>query len=991
MIIKALTYRYYFLINVPKIHTELLWQLTFLFIGLVIIYFTAIFFFRNKISATGRKVKKRKTELSPMISEFLFYEDNGLKEDKSNYVTLKIEIRELLKNDFNRKVLTEILLDLQKDVSGDTQKRVFSLYQDLGLDKDAFEKLKSSKWQVISKGILELTNMQVVDSYMFIIKFINDRRSTLRQQAEIATVTLRPEGIAFFLDTTKYRISEWQQLKLLDAMRNLEGFSPPRFKLWLTSRNKHVVLFALKLVKYFNQNDCNASLIELLKHKNNQIREEAIKCIKEFNVVAARDILKLIFWKSNTVVKIAVLDAIAYLGNESDIEFLKKVENKEFNFSVKSKALSAINAISPESIMPTEGLQNLDMSKIPPEDSQEKEADKTEDSIALEDSVHADVAQAIVQLTEAAEEVAIEEPATEEVATEEVATEEEEEEEVSQSVMDMDIHEAEYVDASLVKEEKKTNVIAVSELSEEKTTESFDVNFLPLVSETEVVGDRLSERVETSTHYRPSKKIIKNDINDFEVVFEAVEYTEVSNELKNGLEANVVGSSDFLIVDFLPIIVNNQDVTLYNEAEREMSVANEVMAIEVIEEEILPCGQLTKEEPKLIFINEFPILEVSDIEVIEAEFLSEIEIADLNNNPEHKNLQQTTSKMKSTDQIKLKAIIEDLVAFESSDEIKEIIEEFDDVWPDMKWIEKSLDMEFVPLQKEESFNEVNEVSVEGVDDDLTQDKGTLIESISQSETFDVDTSESVLVDNSYNDDNSHNDDQSLKNAEEATMKLLDDIEALGDQREIPLLSELLQNEKYKSVKVRIRHLIAKFASMPFEERPNLIKSKTSEDIDFKPFNVFEDLFRTCDTAKKLILLDEIVAVGDEKEIPFLDSLLEDPNFKIREKAQLGLKGLMAKLVEKRESLENDEINNQSVCTIEQSEEIDGAVLLEYSLFLDEMEVEPPLNGDIFDVGFELSEKLELVEEVHLAIETPQDSFLNQLWSFPTKIIEKLNG
>ncbi|HIE31245.1 MAG TPA: hypothetical protein EYP67_02535, partial [Methanosarcinales archaeon] len=110
-----------------------------------------------------------------MISEFLFLEEDASKDEKSNFVTLKIEIRQLLKDDFNREVLSETLMDLRKDLTGDTQKRLFKLYQDLGLHKDAFKKLKSWRWEVISKGILELTQMQVAESYGFITKFINDK------------------------------------------------------------------------------------------------------------------------------------------------------------------------------------------------------------------------------------------------------------------------------------------------------------------------------------------------------------------------------------------------------------------------------------------------------------------------------------------------------------------------------------------------------------------------------------------------------------------------------------------------------------------------------------------------------------------------------------------------------------------------------------------------------------------------------------------------
>jgi len=300
-----------------------------------------------------------------MISEFLFHEEDATKAEKSNYVNLKIEIRQLLKNRFYRTVLTEILMDLRKDVSGEAQKRLMGLYQDLGLDRDAFEKLKSWRWEVISKGILELTQMRVSESYTLVVKFINDKRGTIRKQAEVATVTLKNEGINYFLDTTKYRISEWQQLKLLDVLRSKEDFNPPRFRAWVTSSNKDVVLFALRLIKYYSQNDANASLIELVKHRDNQIKEEAIGCILAFNVVEAMSTLKLVFWKSSTDVKICILGAIGALGTETDIEFLRSVEKKEPSFTVRSKAVSSINAISPETVMPKKGILQIKGSQIP--------------------------------------------------------------------------------------------------------------------------------------------------------------------------------------------------------------------------------------------------------------------------------------------------------------------------------------------------------------------------------------------------------------------------------------------------------------------------------------------------------------------------------------------------------------------------------------------------------------------------------------------------
>ncbi|MBT8301491.1 MAG: hypothetical protein KJO63_09185, partial [Maribacter sp.] len=186
-----------------------------LFIVLAIVIISTVFYFKRKLTINSRKTLEKKRELSPMISEFIFYSKDASKEEKHVYIEHKILIRELLNKDFDRKVLTSILLDLRKDVTGESQRQLIDLYKNLGLHEDAYKKLNSWRWAVVAKGILELTQMHVTESYQMIAGFINDRRSVVRKQAEIATVTLRNEGISYFMDTTKYRISEWQQIVLL--------------------------------------------------------------------------------------------------------------------------------------------------------------------------------------------------------------------------------------------------------------------------------------------------------------------------------------------------------------------------------------------------------------------------------------------------------------------------------------------------------------------------------------------------------------------------------------------------------------------------------------------------------------------------------------------------------------------------------------------------------------------------------------------------------
>ncbi|WP_350288560.1 hypothetical protein [uncultured Croceitalea sp.] len=353
-----------FLVNSTTADTSILWNLTYLFLGLGLLYFVFILFIKNRLSRKAIKTASKRSELAPIISNFLFHSVEDTKDEQKEYVQLKIEIREYLRDSEFRKILSEILFDLQKDVSGTTEKRLFKLYRELDLHHDAFLKLKSWRWEVVSQGIIELTQMQVSESYQLITKFVNDKRGTIRKQAEIAAIKLRNEGIEHILDSTRYAISEWQQLKMIEALVSLKNYKPPRFKSWLISENKDVVLFALRLIKHYNQNDAVASITQLVKHKSDQIRLAAIQCIKDFNFVEAKTTLRSVFVNCSDEVKIQILGAIALFGDESDIPFLNGIAVKESNFLISSKARSAINSIAPGTVLPTKGITKTKTSGI---------------------------------------------------------------------------------------------------------------------------------------------------------------------------------------------------------------------------------------------------------------------------------------------------------------------------------------------------------------------------------------------------------------------------------------------------------------------------------------------------------------------------------------------------------------------------------------------------------------------------------------------------
>lgn len=390
----------------PKIGVNFLWVLAIVFAIVALLYIGITFYAKSNITLGVKRNKIKKRELGPIVSEFLFFDEKTASlEDKNNYVCLKIKIRQMLKNKRNRKILAEVLVELSQDLSGETLKSLHKLYKDLGLDNDALEKLKSWRWHTISQGIVELTQMKVTDSYNKITKFVNGSRGVIRKQSVIAIVSLKDEGINYFLDTTQHKISEWQQLKLLEILQNKKNYNPPSFKNWLFSKNVDTVLFALRLVKHYDQSDANSSIVQLIRHKNSQIRQVAIQCVSEFNVVEARESLKKIFNTSTNDTKLLIIEALESLGFAEDVQFLNTIENRKEVFAVKNKALVAINSLLPENHLEIEGLEDISAVLIQKEDK--KPLNPLEVTVTPRTEIEKDLTSAIDQLTDDTDNVPI--------------------------------------------------------------------------------------------------------------------------------------------------------------------------------------------------------------------------------------------------------------------------------------------------------------------------------------------------------------------------------------------------------------------------------------------------------------------------------------------------------------------------------------------------------------------------------------------------------
>ncbi|WP_347374468.1 hypothetical protein [Aequorivita sp. Q41] len=237
----------------------------------IIVLIISLKMIRSLLNIKDKEILGYKKEYEALVVEYLFSEaQTGELSDKQHSIILKI--KEDIKVIPRRKSVITVLSSLMNEVSGEMSDAIQTLYHKTGLISYAKVRLKSKKWHLVAKAIGELRRFKIHEVQDEVSKYINHPRVEVRKEAQLYLVHLFKFKGLNFLDDLELPLSEWHQLQLLEALLNLEDQKICDIKPWLKSANISVVLFALKLVKVYNQFELKDTLVELLSHPEKEVK-----------------------------------------------------------------------------------------------------------------------------------------------------------------------------------------------------------------------------------------------------------------------------------------------------------------------------------------------------------------------------------------------------------------------------------------------------------------------------------------------------------------------------------------------------------------------------------------------------------------------------------------------------------------------------------------------------------------------------------------------
>lgn len=336
----------------------------FILIVILIIY---ILIYQRLTRDTEAKFKRWDFIADHIIRDAIFFDDTSennseneaLSVLESDKLTIPERVKKLIKNDKFRFRLMKKILYAKRDVSGEAGENLTRLYRQLELDKGLVKMLRSKSWYINAMAIQAIGVLDLKEFREQVYGFINHKKGLIRVESQNVIVKFDGFDGLRFLDGASYPITEWQQIKLLEELSHSANEHFSGIDIWLHSGNDTVVIFALKLVRTYHRFELYDHVLECLKHKNEEVRRQAILALKQLPSPLTAPALIAHYATETSKNQVLILHVMSFVCTSDDLPFLLNLLD-DHNNEVKIHAAKAIASLGLEGMNMLEAHANID-------------------------------------------------------------------------------------------------------------------------------------------------------------------------------------------------------------------------------------------------------------------------------------------------------------------------------------------------------------------------------------------------------------------------------------------------------------------------------------------------------------------------------------------------------------------------------------------------------------------------------------------------------
>lgn len=181
---------------------------------------------------------------------------------------------------------------------GKSKDQIINLISLYNFDQYLLKKLEAKNPYKIAQAIQEVTAMELEIALPKIKELINHPNPIVKEEAQYSLIKfLKFDGLEI-INNTNYKLSEWQQIRLLSALTLEQGIiqdytltDNQRFteqqldKIieWLNSSNESIIIFTLKFIRKFQILELEKYLFNLLTTNNRKVVTQTIKTFTGIN------------------------------------------------------------------------------------------------------------------------------------------------------------------------------------------------------------------------------------------------------------------------------------------------------------------------------------------------------------------------------------------------------------------------------------------------------------------------------------------------------------------------------------------------------------------------------------------------------------------------------------------------------------------------------------------------------------------------------------
>jgi hypothetical protein len=306
-------------------------------IATMIILLVVILLNRRRMEAEAKRRQFLMERYQSLIVDYLFGSASPL------------EFRAIASDNYSRQILIDQMIDVSINLKGEESRKLVGLYKHLNLDKDSLARARDFRWHKKIKGFRELAFMNVKDANDAMYKALNSSNEILRMEAQIALVRLNHDDHFEFLSHLRRPFSLWEQITLHDLIVQ-HNIPVPAFSRWLTSPNDTVVMFALRMIREFNQTDAEEDIRKTLMHDSPAVRLLAVQVAGDMGLKSTLRVMKKMYKTEDYKICLEIVKSIGKMPDKSMLGFLKLVLDKEDDVQLQIEATKSIERMGEEGV-----------------------------------------------------------------------------------------------------------------------------------------------------------------------------------------------------------------------------------------------------------------------------------------------------------------------------------------------------------------------------------------------------------------------------------------------------------------------------------------------------------------------------------------------------------------------------------------------------------------------------------------------------------------